>query len=795
MIYEEIDCKAKCVAILFSKETFVIAKFQKESGNAPSSFSVKGDYLVEVGKTFNIKGVNAGDKGYPDSFVPLAFGTHVDIKKATRKEQEDFLSMVLSKAKLKSLYEVTDNPIKVLEEADLSTLMEAEGIGLATAEKLVSAYEGQKDFTSAYIALAKYKMNPEQVKKICKALGGVDTAVMKIEADPYILTKISGYGFNRADAIFLNNEENKPNDHRRVKAYIAYLFEELNAEGHTWISAKDFVKKVKESVYGVDLKWAVDFVKESFEYVVYRKDGELKVTTSFAISQELLVCQEILRLLNAENKNLDRLLKNAPVIKRVQEAQGWKYSNEQQTAIKTMIAKNVFILQGLGGSGKSSTANGFLSVVNEAGMTFKQAALSGKASNNLALVTGREASTIHSMLGVDVANGGFIYNAKNKMPVDVVILDEMSMTDMFLFLDVLKATPDGAKLILIGDMGQLESIGIGIMGGLIQTGEIPSTLLKEIHRQAKKSAIITHSIAVRRGYKPTELTFTEGTKIYGENQDLEYTFVDNKDEDKITLKTMNAFRRMIQEYPINDVQIICSTKSSGKTSTWDLNKFSQRVLMNEKRLKGEYITIKRKGFKPPKKAEDVKLNKAALDEDSCSIIHVGEKVINMRNNKTTKTFEEKDCPIFNGNTGIVKEIIHGDKQDTLLIDFEGVGVVYVPETHFEHIELGYAITIHKSQGSTIPCVIFAMPFHFLLNTRELLYTGMTRASKYLILITSPKSFKKAVNQTSVKERRTNFSELFKNLGSFDFLEDGNQRFIDLLDKLKRAINIDNLKVI
>lgn len=780
-IYEEIDCTAKCVAILYSKESFVIAKFERVKGEAPRTFSVKGNYLVELGKEFNIKGINAGDKNYPDSFNPIAFSQFKDLMTASSKEQEEFLGMILSKAKIKALYEVSDNPIKMLEEADIEKLMEAEGIGLATAEKLIESYENQKDFSSAYISFAKYKLSMDQVKKICKSLGGIEQAIMMVEADPFVLTQIPGYGFKRADAVFLNNPENKPNDKRRIKAYIKYLFEELHSEGHTWITAKDFVGKVKENIFNADVKWAVEHVKTSVNYVVYRLDKELRITTSFALATELAVCDEINRLLNSDNKNLKRLVDSAKIIKHVQKAQGWKFSEEQQKSIKMMIAKNVFLLQGYGGTGKSSSLNGFLSIVNDAGMTYKQGALSGKAANNMFLITGKEATTLHSMLVVDPINGGFVYNKDNKMLVDVIVIDEMSMVDIFMFLDVLKATPDGAKLIMLGDMGQLESIGVGIMAGLIKTGKMPSQLLTQIHRQAQKSAIITHSIAIRNGVKPTELKFDIGSKIYGENQDLEYIFVDPKDEDQISRHVMLNFRKLIEKHDINDVQILCSTKATGKTSTWDLNKFAQRVLINKGVLDGEYITIKRKGYKKPKSDSDIKLNRDGADEDSCYFVHVGEKVINMRNNKKMYDVHGNPCPIFNGNTGTVKQIIHTDKQDILVIDFEGIGIVNVLESHFEHIELGYAITVHKSQGSTIKYVIFALPFHYLLNTRELLYTGMTRASEYLILITSPRSFKKAVKQTFVKEKRTNFSDLFTRLKDFDLSNSSNSKFKKLSD--------------
>ena len=325
------------------------------------------------------------------------------------------------------------------------------------------------------------------------------------------------------------------------------------------------------------------------------------------------------------------------------------------------------------------------------------------------------------------------------LQADVVVLDELSMVNMRIFLSLIKAIKSGAKLIMLGDYGQLEAIGVGVMGGLITSKCVPMSLLKKIHRQAQDSAIITHSIAVRNGLLPSGMSLeVDESKVYGVKQDLEYTLVDKEDEDKIFDYAMDKFKLSLDKYPIEDIQIICSTKTTGVVSTYELNKSAQ-YHYNPYKGTGEQVEL---GF-----------------NDHKYFLRVNDKVINMKNNKLTESPEGIERHIYNGNTGIVKNITVDGNNHSLIIDFDGIGEVVVEGKALNHIQLGYAITTHKSQGSTIKCVIFALPYHYLLNTKELVYTGMTRASEMQYIITSPRSFKRAIKNTSVKKKKINLARL------------------------------------
>ena len=202
---------------------------------------------------------------------------------------------------------------------------------------------------------------------------------------------------------------------------------------------------------------------------------------------------------------------------------------------------------------------------------------------------------------------------------------------------------------------------------------------------------------------------------------------------------MLKFKEAIEKYGIDGTQIICSTRKTGNVSTATLNQYAQMI------------------------ANPSDDSKAEIMIDKEYVLREGDKVMNVRNNRLTKSPEGENRPIFNGNTGTLTRIVQGADDDYLLIDFDGIGEVMVDSKASKMIELGYAITTHKSQGSTIPCVIFVMPYHFLLNSRELVYTAVTRSSKYQIFLTSPRTLRDALKKTSKRTEQTNISLLIREL--------------------------------
>ena len=738
---------AQCKKILFPRNKskvdgeFAIAKFSttEEGSTMPEKsvwFTLMGNMYIEEGQDYKVAGTLDKKGKYKDSYTADRVAKNIDLENADSEVVENFLLTVLSESKAKLIIEQIPNPIKALEDRDVELLTSVKGIGEVAAEKIIDMYYAQKDYTQAYVELAKYHLTKKSIEKICKHFGGVEKAIAKVIEDPYCLTDIDGYGFSKADAVFLSDyKNNKPEDPRRVRAYIKFMFEKEFSEGNTWLSPIDFIKKVKEYIPNADAKYAVEYVISSDKYKVVKvSKEEQRITTSAMFKMEMDIVRHLHRIMKVKTSmKLDGYENSISLTER---SNGWEYNPEQRDAIENMIDKNIYMLQGLAGTGKSTTVKAFLNVVEASGYKYAQSALSGKAANNLSLVTGKQGSTIHSLLGAGRGEEGqFKYNEGNPLEANVIVLDELSMVDLTIFWQLIRAIRTGSKLIMIGDYGQLEAIGVGVMGGLIRSKVIPMTLLKKIHRQSQDSAIITHSISIRNGQLPDSLNLKKTNAIYGVKQDLEYLIVDDDKEAEILGKTMLKFKEALTKYPIEDIQIACSTKKTGVVSTAALNRNAQ-MLCNPR-------------------LDDSKAIELGFGDDKYEI-RVGDKIINMKNTKSTS------IPIYNGSTGMVKDITIDDEGETVMVaNFEGIGTVEIKGKDMQRIELGYAATVHKLQGSTIKYVIFALPFHFLLNTKELVYTGMTRASDYQVLVTSAKSFRRAIKNTSVSTKKINLDMFLK----------------------------------
>lgn len=747
---EIIDVIGKCTYIIYAKDDFMIASFKTSEGK---NIKVKGNMFVVKGTEYLIKAEHdISNPKYKDSYKAIQVRQDIDFNNADEKVIKSFLSSFLTPIQTKNILEAIPSPIDVIKAKDVEALVKVKGIGVATAERIIKGYEAQKDYSEAFVAFSDYNISEKMVKKICDHFGSVNEAIAKVKNNVYSLTQVSGIGFSKADNIFLSNIDNDPNDIRRIEAFTDNLFLTRYNDGHTWMSPKDYVGIFEENFYEGDYRQGVNYIKRSDDFEIFdveNLDGSKhkRIALKKILLMELECVERLEELLNAESEmsfeNIEEIIRN------IESAQGWEYSEEQREAIRGVFETNVVMLQGLAGTGKSSVAKAFLGVLLQNGYSYEGCCLSGKAADNLTQTTNQKASTIHSMLGYGkgTTNSLFYYNENNKLPTNVVLLDELSMPNLEIFLAMLKSISKGSKLVMLGDFGQLEAIGVGVMGSFIRSKKIPMMLLKKIHRQAEKSAIITHSISFRNGRIPSEINLTPDgeSRIYGEMKDLEYIFLDS--DDKIGLHSLKRFKDMLDKFHLKDIQILCSTKKTGSVNCAYLNKHAQMIANPYRDDKNEIVV----GYK-----------------DNEYIIREGDKVINVKNNRETKTPLGVPKPIFNGNTGIVVEVNNDEKSIT--VDFDGIGEVVILETNLNDIELGYAITIHKAQGSTIKCVIFALPFHFLLNSKELLYTGATRANEYQIIVSTPKALKAAVQKSNATKKNVSL-DLF--LSNYDEWEEFN----------------------
>ena len=464
------------------------------------------------------------------------------------------------------------------------------------------------------------------------------------------------------------------------------------------------------------------------------EDGDVfALRSNFLIEKE--IARHIHRLLGGSNNiQLDKDVVMER-IKEQEERQGYTFTNRQLEGVFAIMNNNVTIIRGWGGSGKSSSVAGVLACVQDVEYSFVQTALSGKASVNLADITGQEGYTIHRLLEYNVANahptsvgdGVSFFGKHEQSPLrcDMVILDETSMVDAKLFLDLIQAIPTGAKFVMLGDTNQLESIGIGnVMKDLIDSGVVPCVTFDEIHLQGAKSGIIPTSIKISQGEKLYNNNH-EGIELVGELKDLKtIAFSCDKGDTKPSIDLiMQEFKAMYRESKdISEIAIVLPTKSSG-TSCYKVNKLVQDLVLPRKRGEGIELGTTKEPY----------------------TIYKGDKVINLKN------FRHLD--IFNGNMGEVVDINH--EEGTVTVDFYNRGEKVFGEEEIQSLALGYAVTCHKCQGSTVPYLVYCIDYsHYTMLNKEQVYTGITRAKKKCSFIFETKALNKAITTSGVKYKRT-----------------------------------------
>ena len=655
------------------------------------------------------------------------------------EEKRAFLQTFLTDKQVNSLYEAFADPFEVLESGDISELTsKVKGVGEKTAEKIMNKYLSSKELPTSYIELLSMGLTHNMIGLLKQTYTSTDIALGKIKDNPYVLAEeVRGIGFLKAQEIAEMVGIPKT-DPRTVRAFILHHFSVIGESGHTYTTLDILEDDVVDKLGLED----IDVLDEQLDILVDKglvkhfpsEDGDVfALRSNFLIEKE--IARHIHRLLDGSN-NI-QLDKNVAMerIKEQEERQGYTFTNRQLEGVFAIMNNNVTIIRGYGGTGKSSSVAGVLACVQDVEYSFVQTALSGKASVNLADITGQEGYTIHRLLEYNVANahptsvgdGVSFFGKHEQSPLrcDMVILDETSMVDAKLFLDLIQAIPTGAKFVMLGDTNQLESIGIGnVMKDLIDSGVVPCITFDEIHRQGAKSGIIPTSIKISQGEKLYNNNH-EGIELVGELKDLKtIAFSCDKGDTKPSIDLiMQEFKAMYRESKdISEIAIVLPTKSSG-TSCYKVNKLVQDLVLPRKRGEGIELGTTKEPY----------------------TIYKGDKVINLKN------FRHLD--IFNGNMGEVVDINH--EEGTVTVDFYNRGEKVFGEEEIQSLALGYAVTCHKCQGSTVPYLIYCIDYsHYTMLNKEQVYTGITRAKKKCSFIFETKALNKAITTSGVKYKRT-----------------------------------------
>lgn len=581
-------------------------------------------------------------------------------------------------------------------------LAEIKGISLEKAKKIGKEYNAQYSTRALIITLSKYGLKTNECITAYDKFG--KNAVEIIENNPYILCEGENrISFERAEQI-AEMLPNKPSSQHRIEAGVLYVVTHNFYNGHTCIPLeKLFVPSgelLNESRDNIEI--AIDNLL-STKRLVCEKIG----------SRDFVFLPETYHAEKSIAKRLNVLLKFPPenpidvnkYIEKIEKSCKIEYAEKQKEAIATAVNKGILILTGGPGTGKTTTLNGIINMFDKDMLYIALCAPTGRAAQRMTEATGRNATTIHRLLEVEWGENDkpvFKRNLRNPLDCQAVIVDEMSMVDIFLFSSLLEALPFGCRLIMVGDSDQLPSVSAGnVLKDLIDCGKLPVVQLKEIFRQSMGSNIVKNAHAI-----------VNGKQIDTEYKDGDFFFM-HRHYPLDAVRTIKDLctKRLPDAYgfdPTTQIQVLCPSKK-GDTGTVNLNQLLQEALNPSEKGKAEYNT----GYR---------------------IFREGDKVMQTKNNYNIHWESKNDegDGIFNGDIGFIEiiDIAH----DAVVIDFSGKRATYT-KVQLTEIELAYAVTVHKSQGSEFDAVVIPMiSVNNKLCYRNLLYTAVTRAKKLLILV-------------------------------------------------------------
>ncbi len=719
--------ESECLTVQIERITYA----NPQNGYAVLRTSCRGhpNGVVVVG-TFGI--VNPGEElrvygtwtCHPQFGVQFHAFRYTILKPATLKGIEKYLGSGM----IKGIGPVTARRLvaafgtETLEviERQPERLTECQGIGKSRAEKIAAGWAQQKAVQDVMIFLQGHGISPAYAVRIFRSFGS--DAVRKVSEDPYILAyEISGIGFKTADKIAAEFGITGT-DSRRVRAGLMFLVRGALDEGHLFLPQEELARQAREILQfdadGVVIE-AIDTLlqEERLALRVWKDQRLLYLPHAFQEEQ------------GAAHRLADVLSRRAPcprdrlltALDGALALEGVALTDLQASAVERSLGERFLIITGGPGTGKTTTLRAVVEAHRVLGRQVALASPTGRAAKRLAEVTGHEAKTIHRLLEFSPQDKGFRYKPGNPLPCDTLIVDEASMLDMGLFYHLLRALPAGATFVLVGDADQLPSVGPGlVLQQLIASGVVPVVRLETVFRQAETSSIVTNAHRINRGQMPI-LQAPDGktrTDCY---------FLDAPDPEKALGLLKNVVASSLPKRfgydPIADVQVL-TPMNRGSLGATALNTALQEAL-----------------------------NPASPDKPELKHMHrvfrPGDKVIQMKNNY--------DLEVFNGDIGLVREVAPEDQE--LVIAFPQGERVYQPVDLLD-LSLAYAITIHKSQGSEYPAVVLLMTTqHYVMLQRNLLYTGLTRARRTLVLLGTKRAIALAVKNARPAVRNTLFGAL------------------------------------
>ncbi|MGD7047056.1 AAA family ATPase [Rossellomorea marisflavi] len=697
-----------------SNEELIYSYVEK---NVYNNFVVSGDVpKLAENKEYDIIIEPSETKKYGKGFSFVAVKGN---KPVTVEEQQSYIRAMLAERKAEAIITAYPNH-KVLDMMKDNTfdVKKVYGIAEKSYKDIKNTLMSNLDIQEAIVELRKFGVKFKSMKRLIEYFGSASAVVRMIEDNIYNLTIADGFGFKKVDAYALERGDSKTNMNR-IQAAIKYILENDSASGHSWMTVDSLENEMFEL-----LKISSNYIEKGIQLA--KEDRKLTfIDRKVALVKNYNLEKNVLERLNKLMSSNVKTSKVNPTqaIHHLEKEMGVTYTLEQKEAIQKAIENNVLILNGKGGTGKSFTVKAILRSLEK--YSYCCCALSGKASKILA-DHGLVSMTIHRMLGWDM--DGFAFNKEKPLPYDIIVLDEASMVNSYLFNAVLNAMRDDAKLIIVGDSGQLSPIGnANIFYDLLKSETFPQQELTIVQRQAQKSGILSTANMIREG-KQVNGRYNYKNQVLGELKDMVLIPVQNKE----TL--FDLVMDICEKYKGKnylDFQVITGLKDRGDISVQKLNLSLQKIF-NPHYETSEVIKIGKYDFR------------------------LGDKIIQNGNNY--EAGEKGDISVFNGTLGVIKELTidtSDKKNHRILIDFDGLGDVLYTKDDLVKTELAYAITCHRSQGSTIPHVLFVFDYaSYMLLSKEFIYTGITRSSKGCVMLCENAALHHAIQTSHSDKRRT-----------------------------------------
>ncbi|HHV43665.1 MAG TPA: ATP-dependent RecD-like DNA helicase [Firmicutes bacterium] len=596
-------------------------------------------------------------------------------------------------------------------------LLEVEGIGQARLQKIQESFTAQKEIRNVMVFLQGYKISPGYAVKIYKHFG--DAAIARVKQDPYCLAwEIPGIGFKTADRI-AQNMGVALGDPKRAEAALLYILDAAMEDGHVFLEEQDLIAKAEE-----ELEVPREVAEQAIQRLLDRRElirhpyGEgTAVYRPFMFYGEKSVAGKIRLLMQAARQSQLSVTEREAMVAAVEKKENITLAPQQKEAVLKALESGVLVITGGPGTGKTTIVKVILELLGEQKVLL--CSPTGRAAKRLKETTGKNAQTIHRLLefGLDEATGRFRFqrNEQNPLKADVVIVDEASMVDVLLMNNLLKAINPPTRLILVGDVDQLPSVGPGnVLRDIIESRVVDVVRLTEIFRQKRTSHIIQNAHRINQGLMP----------FLSNSSDFFFTLQEEPEQVVETVKGLVAKRlpRYLNCHPIRDIQVLSPMRRT-LTGVDHLNEQLQAVL------------------NPPNPQQP------ELTFGGCCF-RKGDKVMQIRNNY--------EALVFNGDIG---RVCHVDPEERLLkILFpteDGYKEVTYEDSDLDQIVLAYAITVHKSQGSEYPVVVMPITTqHFIMLQRNLLYTAVTRAKRMVVLVGTKKAVAIAVKNNKIETRNS-----------------------------------------